>query len=224
MSLILPACNPPESANILIATYHLCIVDTNSPLSTSWDVDSLSAAIREQAREHLERQQRRQYISWPEYMVYVAARDMRGVGNLMCVPAVGVGSLIVVPVVLELTRRVRAVEQHDFWSTTVQIFDPHNGYAHFGWIAARAPANSNNYSSPAPAATRAFSYRHFLGLLTYSCLPCRANAPEPPRVLAAPGPRYQPSASGTSPPVASTRRSLSGSCFRAGRGGVEGAS
>ncbi|KAJ7362953.1 hypothetical protein DFH08DRAFT_951169 [Mycena albidolilacea] len=105
--------------HVLIATYHLCIVDTNCPLSTSWDVDSLSAAIREQ---------------WG-----------------------------------------LALEQHEFWSTAVQIFDPHNGYAHFGWIAARAPANSDDSSSPAPAATRAFSYRHFLGLLTYSCLPCRVS-------------------------------------------------
>ncbi|KAJ7719221.1 hypothetical protein B0H14DRAFT_2643085 [Mycena olivaceomarginata] len=99
---------------------------------------------------------------------------MRGVGNLMCVPAVGVGSLIVVPVVLELTRR---------------IFDPHNGYAHFGWIAARAAANSNNYSSPAPAATRASPTDTSSVSSPTRASPAAQNAPEPPRVLAAPGPR-----------------------------------
>ncbi|KAF7326448.1 hypothetical protein MVEN_02615400 [Mycena venus] len=152
---------PPEIIR-LIATYHLCIIDANSPLPTTWDVDSLTAVIREQGREHPERQQRHRYIPWPEYMVYVAARDTREMENLMCVcPQWGL-----------------AVEHHDFWNTAVQLFDPHNGYAHFGWVAAPAPANSNNSSSAAPAAARASPYRHFRALLTYSCLPCRVNAPK----------------------------------------------
>ncbi|KAJ7883755.1 hypothetical protein B0H13DRAFT_2537998 [Mycena leptocephala] len=51
-----------------VATYNLCIVDATSPPPTSWDVDSLTAVIREHAREQPERQQRHRYIPWPEYL------------------------------------------------------------------------------------------------------------------------------------------------------------
>ncbi|KAF8209660.1 hypothetical protein K438DRAFT_1959907 [Mycena galopus ATCC 62051] len=92
-------------------------------------------------------------------MAYVAARGTREMENLMCVPAVGL------------------VEHQDFWNTAVQIFDPHNGYAHFGWVAAPTPANSNNSSSAGPAAARASPNRHLRALLIYSYLPYRVNAP-----------------------------------------------
>ncbi|KAJ7312687.1 hypothetical protein DFH08DRAFT_821849 [Mycena albidolilacea] len=48
MSISLLACNSPASANIRVATYYLYIVDATSSPPTSWDVDSLTAVIREQ--------------------------------------------------------------------------------------------------------------------------------------------------------------------------------
>ncbi|KAJ7865094.1 hypothetical protein B0H13DRAFT_1078265 [Mycena leptocephala] len=58
-------------------------------------------------------------------MVYFAVRDMCEMENLMCVcPQWGL-----------------AVEHHDFWNPAIQLFDPNNGYTHFGSPLPR-PANT----------------------------------------------------------------------------------
>ncbi|KAJ7866020.1 hypothetical protein B0H14DRAFT_2573574 [Mycena olivaceomarginata] len=74
MSFIMLACNSPASANIRVATYYLCIVDATSPPPTSWDVDSLTAVIREQARGTPSRSKDTDTSHGPN--TYVAARDL----------------------------------------------------------------------------------------------------------------------------------------------------
>ncbi|KAJ7825905.1 hypothetical protein B0H14DRAFT_2596243 [Mycena olivaceomarginata] len=74
MSIILLACNSPASANIRVATYYLCIVDATSPPPTSWDVDSLTAVIREQARGAPSGSKDTDTSHGPN--AYVAARDL----------------------------------------------------------------------------------------------------------------------------------------------------
>ncbi|KAJ7795415.1 hypothetical protein B0H14DRAFT_2919288 [Mycena olivaceomarginata] len=60
---------PPEVIR-LIATYHLCVVDANSPVPFTWDVYT---------------PQRYRKIPWTEHLAYLAARDTRDMETLMCV-------------------------------------------------------------------------------------------------------------------------------------------
>ncbi|KAJ7711230.1 hypothetical protein B0H14DRAFT_3021201 [Mycena olivaceomarginata] len=137
---------PPEVIR-LIATYHLCVVDANSPVPFTWDVYT---------------PQRYRKIPWTEHLAYLAARDTRDMETLMCVcPQWGL-----------------AVEQHEFWTNALQLLDPTRHAAHHGWVSlASSHNNSSGGGGSAPTAQRVSPYTHFRALLTYSCLPCRLNAP-----------------------------------------------
>ncbi|KAJ7511098.1 hypothetical protein B0H11DRAFT_2268941 [Mycena galericulata] len=120
---------------------------------------------------HIERARQRDREEWarpwPARLVYVAARDTRAMEVLMTVcPQWGV-----------------AVEHHNFWNVALGVLDPHNAFAHFGWLQPPAPAPVPQHSSSAapaaaPLPVRVSPYRHFRTLLQVSCLPCRINAPK----------------------------------------------
>ncbi|KAJ7799491.1 hypothetical protein B0H14DRAFT_3491544 [Mycena olivaceomarginata] len=98
----------------LIAAYHLCIVDANSPAPGTLIRTPQSSTSRP--------------ASTPS-----GSKDIATSRHAT------------------RTRWRTSFEHHDFWNTAVQIYDPHNGYAYFGWVAAPAPANSNNpFSAAAP--------------------------------------------------------------------------
>ncbi|KAJ7501357.1 hypothetical protein B0H11DRAFT_2275305 [Mycena galericulata] len=72
------------------------------------------------------------------------------------------------------------VEHHNFWNIARGVLDPHNAFAHFGWLQhpAPAPVPQHSSSAAAPLPVRISPYRHFRSLLHVSCLPCRIDAPK----------------------------------------------
>ncbi|KAK6981329.1 hypothetical protein R3P38DRAFT_3114579, partial [Favolaschia claudopus] len=96
------------------------------------------------------------YIPYPEYLIYVAARDAKAVEALMCV----------------CTRWGVTLEQHPFWTHAIQCFDPYGACAHFAWFAT---ISSGNATSSFVATT---PFHHFRAILHTCCLPCRINFPQ----------------------------------------------
>ncbi|KAK7001191.1 hypothetical protein R3P38DRAFT_3050266 [Favolaschia claudopus] len=133
----------PTEAIQSLATWHLNITAPTRPLPATWDFYTNP--------EHKHR-----YIPYPEYLIYVAARDAKAVEALMCV----------------CTRWGVTLEQHPFWTHAIQCFDPYGACAHFAWSAT---FSSGNATSSFVATT---PFHHFRAILHTSCLPCRINFPQ----------------------------------------------
>ncbi|KAK7025661.1 hypothetical protein R3P38DRAFT_3531396 [Favolaschia claudopus] len=132
-------CRSPRS----LATWYLNITAPTRPLPATWDFYTNP--------EHKHR-----YIPYPEYLIYVAARDAKAGEALMCV----------------CTRWGVTLEQHPFWTHAIQCFDPYGACAHFAWSAT---FSSGNATSSFVATT---PFHHFRAILHTSCLPCRINFPQ----------------------------------------------
>ncbi|KAK7041397.1 hypothetical protein R3P38DRAFT_3453945 [Favolaschia claudopus] len=79
------------------------------------------------------------YIPYPEYLIYVAARDAKAVEALMCVC-----TRWGVTLADDKKRNFRAVEQHPFWTHAIQCFDPYGACAHFAWSATFSSGNATS--------------------------------------------------------------------------------
>ncbi|KAF7298523.1 hypothetical protein MIND_00798900 [Mycena indigotica] len=94
---------------------------------------------------------------YSERQVYIIARDHRQLEALMRISP----------------KWCIAIEEHHFWRSAIKLFDPFNVFAAYAWAIPPNPHSNSTSSAGVPATP----YRHFYGIYSNSCLPCRINAP-----------------------------------------------